>query len=639
MIKKNSLSFRIISRVLIITITLFILILGGYYFYTRSIIKQKTKEYAIQLAGNIAGKIVKHLQPMEEIPEMMSATLEFGAFQPDSIINVLKKVVQKNPDIFGASVAFEPGIIKGKPYFMPYAFREGNEIKSIMLGGPTYEYFTMDWYQIPLMLQKPYWSEPYFDDGATKVQMATYSVPFYIHTPKGLQLAGITTIDMGLDWLSDIVSKEHIFKTGYTYILSRNGLVITHPDKKLIMNESIFSVSVNMDDPLLREIGRDLIKGKSNFRDYNLKGRANQWIYYTNLPSGMWSIGVVFPDKEMYASLQQMNLALIVVIFLSLLLLTYSTVRVVNRQTSPLLKITESARLIAQGNFNVEIPTFKSNEEMEQLGHAFSHMQKELSVYVENLKETTSAKEKIESELRIARDIQMAMIPHTFPPFPNLPQIDLFALLKSAKEVGGDLYDFFLIDPTRFCFAIGDVSGKGVPASLFMAVTRTLMRSIADKQKEPAAIVRDLNKALSLNNDSCMFVTFFCGILDLENGQLTYTNAGHNPPIIIRKNGSVETLAMPTSIPLGLMEEYPYTDLSITLDNGDKIFAYTDGVSEAENEAQQLFGEDIIVKVVSKNAKADPRMLIHEMEIAVESHVLGHVQSDDITMMTISYNG
>jgi sigma-B regulation protein RsbU (phosphoserine phosphatase) len=145
-------------------------------------------------------------------------------------------------------------------------------------------------------------------------------------------------------------------------------------------------------------------------------------------------------------------------------------------------------------------------------------MQKDLKSYIEHLKETTSAKEKIESELRIAREIQMGMIPKIFPPFPDIPEIDIYAMLEPAKEVGGDLYDFFLIDDKHLCIALGDVSGKGVPASLFMAVTRTLLRSVAPKQRSPKVIVDALNKSLSLKNESSMFVTFFLGIINIETG-------------------------------------------------------------------------------------------------------------------------
>jgi len=185
---------------------------------------------------------------------------------------------------------------------------------------------------------------------------------------------------------------------------------------------------------------------------------------------------------------------------------------------APITEFAKSARIIAEGDFEGKLPKVVSKDELLELHNSFTHMQQELAKYVENLRDATAAKEKIESELRIARDIQLSMIPSTFPPYPDLPQVDLFAFLKSVREVGGDLYDFFLIDKTKFCFPIGDVSGKGVPASLYMAVTRTLLRTIADKVQSQGEIVNILNKSLTANKTNNMFVTFFLGIIDLETG-------------------------------------------------------------------------------------------------------------------------
>ena len=275
---------------------------------------------------------------------------------------------------------------------------------------------------------------------------------------------------------------------------------------------------------------------------------------------------------------------------------------------------------------------------MIELHGAFSHMHEKLADYIEDLKETTSAREKIGSELRIAYEIQMSMIPHSFPPFPNLPQVELYAKLNSAREVGGDFYDFFRMDDDKFCFAAGDVSGKGVPASLFMAVTRTLLRSIADKVKSTRNIVNILNKSLALNNESRMFVTFFMGILDLKTGTVNYVNAGHIPPMLVRKNNGIDVFEVSKSIPLGIQEEFQYKEQTINMGKGDKIFVYTDGVSEAENIHQQLFGEKNMINLIKQYPYQNPRQLIESIEKAVEVHVAGYLQSDDITMMVIAYN-
>jgi len=348
---------------------------------------------------------------------------------------------------------------------------------------------------------------------------------------------------------------------------------------------------------------------------------------------------VVYPDAEMFANLRSISTLMIILVIGGLILLTLITMQIISRISAPLTQFSDSARTIAEGNFDVKLPEIRKTLELKELHDSFSHMQEELAEYVVNLKETTAAKEKIESELRIAREIQLSMIPHSFPPYPDLPQVDLYALLQSAREVGGDLYDFFVVDQDKFVFAIGDVSGKGVPASLFMAVTRTLLRTIADKEQSPSRIMAVLNKSLSFNNESNMFVTFFLGVMNLKTGEVSYANAGHNPPVRITKEGEIRVFEPAKTIPLGLYEDFEYPESKTQLEPGEKIFTYTDGVSEAENVRDDLFDEERMLKVLEAHKDKKPRELIDEMMKAIEAHVQDHPQSDDITMMTVLYNG
>ncbi|OFY38402.1 MAG: hypothetical protein A2X18_02725 [Bacteroidetes bacterium GWF2_40_14] len=641
--KKTTLSRHIIRNVLLFCIALFLVTFSVYYYFTRNTIRETTRENAIFLANNTVNRIEQVLTPAEKIPEIVAKMLESAFLSKDSLIPFLKSMLSINKNVYGSIIAYEPDYFPEQGmYFAPYVCRQGDTIHSVVLGDKNYEYFYMDWYQIPKMTNAPYWSEPYFDEGGGNVLMTTYSVPFYTYKDGKRTFSGIVTVDISLEWLTEIMSQVKILNTGYAFLLSRNGVIITHPNKDYVMNQTIFTIAKENNQPAMRETGRNMIQGKSNFESagFRSKWKAGKlWINYAALPSSHWSIGVIYPDDEMFASLHKINIILLILILVGLSMLSFVIYKIVNKLTSPLKHFAASARLIAAGNFNVHLPEIKTEDEMKELHNSFSFMQKELGDYIVTLKDTTTAKEKIESELRIAKEIQMSMIPHIFPPFPDLPQIDVFAVLKSAKEVGGDLYDFFVIDGNKFCFAIGDVSGKGVPASLFMAVTRTLVRSISDKESSPSVIVGTLNKSISLNNESSMFVTFFLGVLDLSNGELKYTNAGHNPPVIIKKNKEAVMFDKTKFIPVGLFEDFDYGQSSIQLEPGDKIFLYTDGVSEAENSESELFGDGTIMDIIGRNVTAPPRELIHKMEEGISAHVNGFAQSDDITMMTIVYNG
>jgi len=460
-VKRNSLSYRIISRVLLFCLVLGIIIFSVYYLFTRVTIEKTTRENAELIAENAINRIEKTLRPMEMIPDNFSWMVESGTIPEDSIYQFLKTMVKNNPSVYGSTIAFEPYLMDpSQKYFAPYAYRDGDEIKAIQLGSADYDYFIMDWYQIPSMLRKPYWSEPYYDTGGGDALISTYSVPFYLNRNRHRVFGGIITIDISLDWLTEIVSSVKIFETGYAFLITRSGSFVTNPNRSLIMNETIFTLAKETNLPEMREIGRKMIKGETGHISikYNEKGKV--WIYYIQLPSTKWSLGVVFPHKEMFAGLRDLNIFITILSLFGLGLLVFFTIKIIRKQIEPLSKFSNSARIIAEGNFNAELPQITTNDEMKELHDSFEFMQNELANYVINLKETTSAKEKIESELRIAKEIQMGMIPHIFPPFPNLPEIDLYASLVSAREVGGDLYDFFLLDDNLLCFAIGDVSGN-----------------------------------------------------------------------------------------------------------------------------------------------------------------------------------
>ncbi len=639
MIKKNRLSYRIIIRVLVFALLLFLLTLSLFFYFSRKTIEASARMNAVHIAENAVARIEQELRVVEQVPRMIANIMEVEPIAEDSLFVLLESILERNDNVFGAAVAFEPWFYehKGK-YFSPYAFREGDQIRSMSLGGDAYDYFLMDWYQIPKMLGTSYWTEPYYDEGGGEMLMSTYSLPFYTGV-NGKQLAGIATVDISLEWLTEIVAEIQIFESGYAFMLSRKGVAVTHPHPQNIMNESLFSIAAELNLPDLRTIGQDMIAGKSRFRRHALEQDGKLWIYHMALPSSGWSIGLVYPDDEMYAALHRISLIMIVLVAIGLVLLTLTVTQVVNRLAAPLTAFAGSARIIARGRFDTALPRVGKTNEMQELHAAFSHMQQELVNYMASLRETTAAKEKIESELRIARNIQLSMLPHTFPPFPDLPQIDLYATLKSAREVGGDLYDFFLKDGKHFFFAIGDVSGKGVPASLFMAMTRTLLRTLSDKESAPGAILGALNRALSYNNEANMFVTFFLGIIHLETGILHYANAGHNPPVLIRPGGEMEVFEPAGAIPLGLFEAFEYKGASRQLQAGDALFTYTDGVSEAENQAMELFDEKQMLDVLKTHGNKAPRELIALMEQAVSDHVKDHPQSDDITMMSILYKG
>jgi sigma-B regulation protein RsbU (phosphoserine phosphatase) len=265
---------------------------------------------------------------------------------------------------------------------------------------------------------------------------------------------------------------------------------------------------------------------------------------------------------------------------------------------------------------------------------------RELQASFDDLRRTTTAKERMESELNIGREIQMSMLPLEFPPYPHRNEFTVFATLEPAREVGGDFYDFFLIDEDRFCFCVGDVSGKGVPAALFMAVTKTLIKSRASNDFSPASIMTHVNEEVAQNNDSAMFVTLWLGILDVTSGALVYTNAGHNPPYVMKPDGGdpvrLDALHGPV---VGAVEGLVYGQESTTLQPNDLVFLYTDGVTEAMDPAGTLYDEARLVELLSAQESPSVEEVVGASTDGVWRFQADAEQADDVTVLAVKFTG
>jgi sigma-B regulation protein RsbU (phosphoserine phosphatase) len=306
----------------------------------------------------------------------------------------------------------------------------------------------------------------------------------------------------------------------------------------------------------------------------------------------------------------------------------------IRKVVAPVEEFSDVAKKIAHGDFNAELPKIQSQDELKDLHDSFEYLQQSLVRYIDELKSTTANKERIESELRIAQAIQMGMLPKSFPAFPDRDDIALAAKIVPAKEVGGDLYDFF-IENDKLYFIVGDVSGKGIPASLVMAVTCRLFRSIASYLDKPEEIITSLNDSLSDGNESNMFCTAFLGVLDLKTGHLAYCNAGHNAPLVIDHNGNVSAISVEPNLPLGLFSGFPYKGQETKIEKGTMLYLFTDGVNEAENNEKEQFSDERLVSILEANAGAEPKEIVNVTFAEVERHADGANQSDDITVMCI----
>lgn len=376
-------------------------------------------------------------------------------------------------------------------------------------------------------------------------------------------------------------------------------------------------------------------KGAGIITDYRCEETLAVWKYIPNMRWGMVS---KIDTEEAFAPISDLRKLYVIIGMITLVLVIASAIFVARSISGPILKLTDITRTVAEGDLEQKIEIASKNE-IGVLAESFNEMIRKLNESIEELKITTAAKERFESELEIAHDIQMGILHKVFPPFPDRHEFDIYATLEPAKEVGGDLYDFFFLDDDHLCFAVGDVSGKGVPAALFMAMTKILIKTKATRSLTPDIVLTRVNEDLTLDNPSLMFVTLFLGIFNVRTGELEYSNGGHNPPYIIRRDGNLESLATTHGMALGVMEDVSYQSNKILLNKGEKVFLYTDGVTEAMNEGYELFSGKRLEKELSAMGEESLEGVINGLMSKISIHAGSEPQSDDITMMVIRYNG
>ncbi|MBG0788915.1 MAG: SpoIIE family protein phosphatase [Desulfovibrionaceae bacterium] len=639
--KVHGIAFRLASLTLLVSSLILASIVGYNYTVSRSIIMDQAEDRGTLLARATSSRISNVLTSVRKVADAVSFSLEDGSLSEKRLNDLGNHIISDNPEIFGTAIAFEPYAFKAdQEYYAPYHYRSQNRIAFTRLGGPDYQYFYMDWYQLPRELDRPVWTEPYFDEGGGHQLMSTYSVPFHRKRFDEKTLAGVVTADISLGWIKTMLSDLSEREAGYVFMLSRYGTFLAHPDADLVQNETIFSWAETLGRADIRELGRRMVAGESGIEEVDgLPLTGDSFLYFTSLPDQQWSIGVVFPKEAMFADVFRLNREVATLGILGFIALALLIIYLATRITRPLCNLTSSANEMASGNLDADVPVAASRDEVGELTASFLTMRESLKGYIANLTETTAAKERIESELRIAHDIQMGILPKLFPAFPERKEFDVYASIEPAKEVGGDLYDFFFLDDDHFCFLVGDVSGKGVPAAFFMAVTKTLLKVVAERDFDPGVVLAKVNDDLAEDNEACMFVTLFLAVIDIDSGETRYASAGHNPPLLLPADGPCEWVPPLNELVAGVMEGTSYTTKTMRMNPGDTLFIYTDGVTEAMDKDNNLYSEDRLMEEVNQCGGRSAESIIRTVAASIKAFTGGAEQSDDITMLAMQYLG
>lgn len=632
----RSLANRMIALILVGTGLVLLLVQGFSHIAQR----RRMIANAVQQGDTLAQAVVYQIEaPMgraEAVVQEVALILTGKDIRRGESADLIRRTLEANPALFGMAVALSEKAAGQSDFEILYGWHEGGKV-SVQNRAAALQDYQHDWFTLPYYLKKPVWIEPYYDEQAG-ASMVTYAVPVL----RDGEVVAVVTCDLSLDGIHALLDALPLGEGGIAVLLSQRGAYIAHPEHRLEMKETVFSLAEAQTDPeigaTLHRLGRDMLSGQPGHLLYRRPfGQPKAYIFYRCVPCTGWSLGIIRPTTQVLAPLVRLNKISALVGLVGLALLLIPALGIAWSIARPLRRLADAAQRLAGGDFDAPLPAIRSQDEVGRLTVTFERMRQDLRRYIADLTATTAAKERMAGELSAAREIQMSIVPKLFPPFPNRPEIDLYALLIPALEVGGDLYDFTLLDEDHLYIAIGDVSGKGIPASLLMAVGKTLLKSTMQTVRAPARALAEVNNELAEDNESCMFITMFCGILNLRTGNLIYANAGHNPPFLARRSGDIERLDEPPSLALGVRTGVSYQDYSRCLKNGDLLVLYTDGVTEAMNMDHGMFGESGLIEYIRQAGHQRAKPFLKGLGEAVHTHASGAAQSDDITALAVRY--
>ena len=644
--KKKTFANRLLLRIMMVLLVMFTAIMVIVYVITKDSMAREAEsryESIILLAnekirGVLSDVYVGAINNINDI--------ERDIDDPDKLQAQLEWMVSQNIYMSSCRLIFEPDFFpeKGHNYEI-YAWRDSTGmIRGKQMNENHPDFLIHSWYQEAFEKSEGNWTPPYFDHAASQQLTTTYMI--HIHDRQGRKV-GMLGADVSLEWLrlrqKRVDAENHeLFEKGfknksYSFIIDNDGTYLIHPDESRVLKKKFQDFMALTPDTLDDALARKMMDGKSGTCRIKIEG-VDTWIFYSYLKYAEWTVVIVVPEDIIHHNGNVLVYIILTVIFMGLLIIYLLSHHLIKKNMRPLTRFVTAAGEVAQGRFDIELPEVKSRE-VDSLREAFKDMQNSLRLYIDELKDTTASNVAMEQELKIASDIQQQMLPKVYPPFPERTDIDIFGEVVTAKQVGGDLFDFFIRDEKLY-FSIGDVSGKGVPASLVMAVTRSMFRSASMIHTSPKLIVESINRSVCQSNDSFMFVTLFMGVLDLATGRLLYTNAGHEPPVLV---GGAHTrfLNVNNNIPLGLRADWEYTEQKSLIDKGTTLFLYTDGYPEAETVEREQFGKErMCAEALRLSAEhLDSRTFVQKIRLAEREFVNYIPQGDDISLLAIKYQG
>lgn len=567
--------------VIIFTAVLLEAISAIQYEYTRNMLEEEMEQQVLTELIASALRIQRVLSNSEIAAINQVWHVERHLDNSDEISTIVHNLVKDTSDeIIGAGIGFMPNFYPEKGLlFEPYAVQLEDTVRIRQIAGPWHDYTKTEFYNNAMNNDTTRWTYPYFDDKGAGCVVTSYALPVHDKENKPI---GVFAVDLAIDWISEVVNKNHSQPSSFTIVLTEKGELIAPPSDSLAKLTQVKRI-VNMINDSTVERGLKANGRVTSFPFYDEDIGKDGHVYYaTKKERPHWQIAVVCYDHEVFGELNKIQRYTFWLEMLGILLI------------------------------GIIIQLFVRS--------------------LRSLQKTRSVQERIKNELNIAREIQMQMLPRVNSI--KRDDIDVAGLLVPAREVSGDLFDFFIRNEKLF-FCIGDVSGKGVPSALVMSVTHSAFRSASTHENNPARIMQTINQTSCNGNESGMFVTLFIGVLDLPTGRLHYCNAGHDIPFVIGEN--VNELPVKANVPVGIFNDHQYVGQEYVLKPMSTFFLYTDGLTEAKNIRRQQFGIQRLKKILEFYRSSAPTELLELMKKEVQRYAEQAEQSDDLTMLAIHY--
>jgi sigma-B regulation protein RsbU (phosphoserine phosphatase) len=587
----------------------------------------------------LARSIDNELVSLARIAEDTAAFMRVRSTpQPDELYALLTENASRTPLIYGAAIAFEPYVYDSATrLFAPYVYDE--DLKAIDISAVAYDYTTGEWpwYSDIIGSKEGKWSDPYFDTGAGNLAMTTYSAPLY----RDETFIGVTTIDLRLDELSLEISD--ILRGQRFMMMTSDGTFVSHYLPELALNSSIHESAGVQTDASYGDIIRDVLGGNSgigiveNLLVNNELLSGNSWVIYTPIESTGWLLASIQSETELTQPLRdQMGMAiggLVLTILLIFVLVWVSS----SRMALPIKKLEAAVSDVARGKLDTHIENIRSRDELGRLSIGFNRMLKNLKKQIDLQSQQDATQRMQEREFQMARETQKSLLPSVFPPFPDRREFELHGVNQAAHHVAGDFFDFFLINPRTLVFVIADVSGKGMSAALVMAVTRTIVRNLAQSGRSPADILRETNDRLRENHKGSAFVTIFLGTYNTNSGRILYANGGHTPPCLLDRAGKAKQVGEATGTIVGMLEHQEYRNAELRLQPGETLVLFTDGFSEARSPSGDFYGSDRIGQFLESHAGSSASVICESAVREISRFQNQHL-ADDITILALKRN-